>query len=202
MKYYAVIDTNVLVSYLLTKNRESSVVKVMELVKEGVIRPLLHSEIIKEYNEVLRRCKFDLPEQTIIDLIGYLTSLGVFCDRKEAIESLPDPDDIVFYEVSLSIDDAYLITGNLKHFPKKGHVVTPAEMLQIIDLAEKQDMSVCEPPIDYMSEEKRMAIEKGWKAIDKIRAYAQQHGLSDMPLERINQIIRDYRQERKKHITT
>ena len=33
MKYYAVIDTNVLVSFLLTKNLESSVVKVIELVK-------------------------------------------------------------------------------------------------------------------------------------------------------------------------
>ena len=61
MKYYAVIDTNVLVSYLLTRNRESSVVKVMELVKEGAILPLLHAEIIKEYNEVLRRIKFDIP---------------------------------------------------------------------------------------------------------------------------------------------
>lgn len=34
MKYLAVIDTNILVSYLLTKNRDSSVVKIIELVKE------------------------------------------------------------------------------------------------------------------------------------------------------------------------
>ena len=138
MKCYAVIDTNVLVSYLLTKNRESSVVKVMELVKEGIIIPMLHTEITKEYNEVLRRCKFGIPEQTINDLIGYMTSLGIFCDRKETNEYLPDPDDIAFYEVSLSVEDSYLITGNLKHFPKNGHVVTPAEMLQIIHLAESK----------------------------------------------------------------
>ena len=41
MKYLAVIDTNILVSYLLTKNRDSSVVKIIELVKEGIIVPLL-----------------------------------------------------------------------------------------------------------------------------------------------------------------
>ena len=34
MKYLAVIDTNILVSYLLTKNRDSSVIKIIELVKE------------------------------------------------------------------------------------------------------------------------------------------------------------------------
>ena len=200
MKYYAVIDTNVLVSYLLTKNNESSVVKVMELVKEGVIQPLLHAEITKEYNEVLRRCKFDIPEQTINDLIGYMTSLGKYCDRKETTESLPDPDDIVFYEVSLSVDDAYLITGNLKHFPKSGHVVTPAEMLQIIHLAESKGSTACEPSVEYMSEQKRQIIEKGWQAIEKIRLCAEQNGLSDMPLESINQIIREYRAERKKQI--
>ena len=41
MRYLAVIDTNILVSYLLTKNRDSSVVKIIELVKEGIIVPLI-----------------------------------------------------------------------------------------------------------------------------------------------------------------
>lgn len=38
-------------------------------------------------------------------------------------------DTNVFYEVALSVDDSYLVTGNTKHFPKKPFVVTPAEML-------------------------------------------------------------------------
>ena len=29
-------------------------------------------------------------------------------------------------------DDAYLVTGNLKHFPEKPFVVTPRQMLEII----------------------------------------------------------------------
>ena len=200
MKCYAVIDTNVLVSYLLTKNRESSVVKVMELVKEGIIIPMLHTEITKEYNEVLRRCKFGIPEQTINDLIGYMTSLGIFCDRKETNEYLPDSDDIAFYEVSLSVEDSYLITGNLKHFPKNGHVVTPAEMLQIIHLAESKGNTVCEPSMEYMSEQKRQIIEKGWQEMDKIRQQAAENGTSEMTLDEINEIIREYRAERKKQI--
>ena len=47
-------------------------------------------------------------------------------------EFFPDPKDIVFYEVALSKEDAYLVTGNKKHFPQKSIVVTPAEMLEIL----------------------------------------------------------------------
>ena len=44
----------------------------------------------------------------------------------------PDPDDIVFYEVKMSVDDAYLITGNIKHFPKNPLVVTPLQMVEVL----------------------------------------------------------------------
>ncbi len=49
----------------------------------------------------------------------------------------PDPKDVVFYEVALSKEDAYLVTGNIKHFPKKPFVVTPAEMLAILEGRDK-----------------------------------------------------------------
>ena len=48
-------------------------------------------------------------------------------------EHFPDPKDIVFYEVAMSKEDAYLVTGNTKHFPKKPIVVTPSEMLEIME---------------------------------------------------------------------
>ena len=48
------------------------------------------------------------------------------------MEIISDPKDIVFYEVALSKDDAYLVTGNKKHFPQKPIVVTPAEMMEIL----------------------------------------------------------------------
>ena len=47
--------------------------------------------------------------------------------------SKPDPNDIVFYEVKMSKEETYLVTGNIKHFPKKPFVVTPREMVEIID---------------------------------------------------------------------
>ena len=35
---------------------------------------------------------------------------------------MPDEDDRVFYEVCLSKEDSFLVTGNLKHFPKEPQV--------------------------------------------------------------------------------
>jgi hypothetical protein len=35
-------------------------------------------------------------------------------------------------------DDAYLVTGKKKHFPKKPIVVTPAEMLEILRVSESK----------------------------------------------------------------
>jgi hypothetical protein len=30
-------------------------------------------------------------------------------------------------------DNAYLITGNTKHFPKRTYIVTPAEMMAVLN---------------------------------------------------------------------
>ena len=68
--------------------------------------------------------------------------MGVLSDRVESQEYFPDPKDVVFYEVALSKDDAYLVTGNTKHFPKKPIVVTPAEMLEILRGAQRSDLRV------------------------------------------------------------
>lgn len=44
-----------------------------------------------------------------------------------------DPKDVVFYEVAMSKDNSYLVTGNTKHFPAVRRVVTPNEMLEILN---------------------------------------------------------------------
>ena len=38
----------------------------------------------------------------------------------------------VFKAVLLSREDAYLVTGNLKHFPKRPRVLSPAEMVILL----------------------------------------------------------------------
>ena len=53
MRYFAVIDTNVIVSALL--NRASTPGMVLEEALTGRIIPLLHDDILDEYSDVLRR---------------------------------------------------------------------------------------------------------------------------------------------------
>lgn len=130
---YAVIDTNVLVSALFTSNVEAATVKVFEALLQKKIIPLYNEEIYDEYVDVLNRPKFHLPSSIVSRYLKVIRELGVKAERThQSIEDFPDLDDIVFYEVAMSKEDAYLVTGNTKHFPKSPIVVTPTEMMQII----------------------------------------------------------------------
>ncbi len=52
-----------------------------------------------------------------------------------AREDKTDMDDLIFYEVAMEkrTDDSYLVTGNQKHYPIKDFIVTPAEMIEILN---------------------------------------------------------------------
>lgn len=129
---YAVLDTNVLVSALLSKSADSTISRLISAVIKKHITPLYSPEIIKEYREVLARKKFCFPKELQKALVNRIISIGLDSERVPFDEVMLDEDDRVFYEVALSREDAYLVTGNLKHFPITPIVVTPAEMLEIL----------------------------------------------------------------------
>ncbi|MBO7586547.1 MAG: putative toxin-antitoxin system toxin component, PIN family [Bacteroidales bacterium] len=134
MKYYAVFDTNVLVSAMITHNSDSATVRVMEQVVKGRVIPLFNDEILLEYQEVLHRSKFNLREEDVLNMLDLFVDNGCWAGREATDIPFPDADDIVFFEVAMSKEDAYLITGNIRHFPKTPKVVTPAEMLEIMGM--------------------------------------------------------------------
>lgn len=138
MQIYAVIDTNVLVSALISKNQQSPPVQVLREVLDGRIIPLYHSEILEEYLEVLSRPKFHLKKETIQTVIKSIKTNGLEINPKATGEILIDMDDLIFYEVAMEKrdDDAYLVTGNLKHYPTREYIVTPSEMMSIINKME------------------------------------------------------------------
>jgi putative PIN family toxin of toxin-antitoxin system len=129
---YAVIDTNVLVSAYITKNLMAATSRIWAAVLQGKVTPVYSDEIIDEYTEVLHRKKFDIPDHLIKWAIDRILMNGIHGDRVPSKEDFPDSKDVVFYEVALSKEDAYLVTGNKKHFPKTPIVVTPSEMLEIL----------------------------------------------------------------------
>ena len=129
---YAVVDTNVFVSALLSRHADASTVKVVEAFQERKFKLLFNREIFIEYYDVLFRPRLKLPEEKVQKLISQIGSEGIASNRLHSDEHFPDPKDVVFYEVAMSKEDAYLVTGNKKHFPNKPIVVTPAEMVEIL----------------------------------------------------------------------
>lgn len=130
---YAVIDTNVLISALLPSQKVTNTTIILTEVLRGRITPIYNEEILDEYREVLSREKFHIHQIYIDTVINHVINTGLKLGRTKSLEGVfPDPKDVVFYEVTLSKDDAYLVTGNIKHFPQKPFVVTPAEMVAIL----------------------------------------------------------------------
>ena len=142
MTYFAVLDTNVLVSALLAsrKLKDTPPLKVLRYMLNGTIIPVYDDEIMAEYSEVLRRGKFAFPEEYINTLLEELAARGLKVERiSAAAETFPDEDDRVFYEIAISVDGSYLVTGNTRHFPARPFVVTPAEMVEIIESSQWPD---------------------------------------------------------------
>ena len=129
---YAVIDTNVLVAAAKSHKPDSSASKVLSLVFSGIILPLVCDEILEEYERILELPVLAIPNEVSDAILSKFKKDGINPGRTPSPEDHPDPTDQVFYEVSLSVEDAYMVTNNRKHFPQKPQVVTPTEMLAIL----------------------------------------------------------------------
>ena len=142
MKCYAVIDTNVLVSALLSSHNDAATIQVVDKIFSEEIVPLYSTEIIAEYNAVLHRKKFKFSDDSINILLSVIEQNGIFVFPNASGEILPDMKDLPFYEVVLEKQnkDAYLVTGNIKHFPRKPFVVTPNQLLEIFKRDDDADM--------------------------------------------------------------
>lgn len=70
---------------------------------------------------------------------------GIYAERLTTNELLPDPKDLVFYEVCMAKreEDSMPVTGNMKHFPAKPFIVTPNELLEIISNILRRSLKKC-----------------------------------------------------------
>lgn len=134
---YAVIDTNVLVSFFICKNSDSAPSKVLREAFGGKITPIYNIPLIKEYRTVLSRKKFGLDKTSIDLMLDDFQNFGIGVESFEPLIRLLDPKDAPILDVALMTRemDSYLVTGNLKHFPDLDYVISPRQM---VDLLEKQ----------------------------------------------------------------
>lgn len=132
---YAVIDTNVLVSALISNHADAATVQLVGRLISGEIVPVYSNEIMREYREVLGRKKFGFEQGMINYILLTVERYGIMIEPSATGVILPDMKDLPFYEVVMEKreDGAYLVTGNLKHFPTQPFIVTAREMLNILD---------------------------------------------------------------------
>jgi putative PIN family toxin of toxin-antitoxin system len=124
-----VIDTNVIVSALINVNGVPA--KILTLVLDGELKILYDDRIIFEYAEVLSRKEFGFDREIIHSLIDYFQATGGLVNPRHITEEFIDEADKKFYEVYKSGGSRYLITGNIKHFPKDDAIITPREFIEL-----------------------------------------------------------------------
>ncbi len=128
-----VVDTNVLVSGLLCPFSPSG--DIVRMVSSGDISLCLDGRILSEYEDVLGRPKFRFDGEKVRILQDFICQNGQVCTAQPLPRPLPDHDDEAFMEVASAASAAYLVTGNISHFPVecrgKIRVVTPRQFVEL-----------------------------------------------------------------------
>ena len=125
-----VLDTNVLVSALINANGIPA--RILAQILNGKLKIAYDNRIIFEYFDVLSRKEFGFDSETIQSLINYVRMEGEYINADLSGEHFTDEADKKFYEVYLSSEAQYLITGNGKHFPQENTIIAPRELLEKI----------------------------------------------------------------------
>ncbi len=189
---YAVIDTNVIVSAALAKDRSKSIpFSIFQAAITKKYVPLVDSFIIEEYKDVLHRPKFHL-ENIADDILESFLKNAVHITTSPTFIELPDKDDVVFYDVMQTYQEktAYLVTGNLKHFPPSPYIVSPRKFLEIL---ETRDLNV------FIAEAKTFYDPTGLlAALCKANGNAIKNGTAGMSEEEIENEIKAMHSEKRK----
>jgi putative PIN family toxin of toxin-antitoxin system len=123
-----VLDTNILVSALLTPSGNPA--KVYRMVLTGFLSMVYSEEILAEYLDVLYRPHLRIPSDQADRLIGAIRQLGEQVTPAPSKRHIADEDDRMFYDAA-NISGAYLITGNTRHYPKDKFILTPTGFLEL-----------------------------------------------------------------------
>jgi putative PIN family toxin of toxin-antitoxin system len=124
-----VLDTNVIVSALLCP--QSLPAKILSLVLNGTTEIVYDNNVLVEYIDVLNREKFKISKYSIKIVLDFLISHGEYIVSVPQNIKFTDEDDRAFYELYKSSEADFLITGNIKHFPKERNIITPREFIEL-----------------------------------------------------------------------
>jgi putative PIN family toxin of toxin-antitoxin system len=128
-------DTNIAVSAAIKPKGAEA--QVLDAVADGKLLLCLSEAILAEYEEVLRRPKLRLDPERVRRVWELIRTGSLLVRPVETLTVSPDEPDNRFLECADAAKAHYLVTGNLRHFPrvwKTTTVVTARELILAIGL--------------------------------------------------------------------
>ncbi|MFH1178023.1 MAG: putative toxin-antitoxin system toxin component, PIN family [Acidobacteriota bacterium] len=136
----AVIDTNVVVSGILTAEPTAPTVRILDAMLKGRIAFLLSVDLLAEYQRVLIRPaisrRHGLSEVEISRVVAKLAQNGLICQPAEIAVALPDPGDAHLWALLATQETAVLVAGDAAlraSPPARWKVLTPAAFAALLD---------------------------------------------------------------------
>lgn len=129
----AVLDTNVLISAQLSSRGAPALI--LDLLLSRSFRCYVSRELLAEYEAVLLRPRFNLPEQHVVRSIAELKKKMIYVAPRKALRVCSDTGDDNVVECALEARADYVVTGNLGHFPRRFQdirFVTPRDFLTVL----------------------------------------------------------------------
>ena len=126
-EHRVVLDTNVLVSALLTGSGNPNTL--LRAVLSGQVTPVYSANIMAEYRAVLARPRFGFDTRDIADLLAFIEAFGEPTNPTPSDVPLLDESDRPFLDAGQATG-AVVVTGNTKHFPRSHQLMTPADYVR------------------------------------------------------------------------
>jgi putative PIN family toxin of toxin-antitoxin system len=123
-----VLDTNILVSALWTPAGNASAI--VNLIFADRILPCFDQRILEEYRAVLSRPRLAFPAGQVDELLAEISERGLPVIPLPSTLEMGDETDRKFFDTA-KFCGAYLITGNIRHYPKDPLVISPAMFLDV-----------------------------------------------------------------------
>jgi putative toxin-antitoxin system toxin component, PIN family len=126
-----VLNTNILVSSFIHDDGKPK--KIVDFVFDGKFLLCYNEVILDEYKDVLSRKRFNFTRSEIGTVINMIRQIGIIIDPVPSTIDMPDEYDRIFRDTA-GTAKAWLITGNLKHFPEEDFIITANEFCELFRL--------------------------------------------------------------------